>query len=79
MNKMTHSIQAGDFKARCLQLMDEVNEKHVSFTITKHGRPVAKLIPIDEKPVDLFGCMKNTVTIQGDIISSVDVSWEAEE
>lgn len=79
MNTITHSIQAGAFKAQCLQLMDEVNEKHIILTITKHGRPVAKLVPIDEKPVDFFGCMKNTVTIKGDIISPIDTNWEAEE
>ncbi|TAK76652.1 MAG: type II toxin-antitoxin system Phd/YefM family antitoxin [Gammaproteobacteria bacterium] len=77
--KTSYSIQAGNFKAKCLQLMDEVHDKHISITITKHGKPIAKLIPIDETPLDLFGCLKNTITIQGDITAPIDVSWEANE
>lgn len=77
MKKAAHSIQAGHFKAKCLQLMDEVNEKHISIVITKHGKAVAKLVPIDETPVNSFGCMKGTVTISGDIVSPIDVEWEA--
>lgn len=73
------SIPAGEFKAKCLQIMDEINEKHISIVITKYGKPVAKLVPIDETPADLFGCLKGTVTIQGDIISPIDTSWEANE
>jgi prevent-host-death family protein len=75
----THSIQAGAFKAKCLQLMDDVNEKHISITITKHGKPIAKLVPIDPSPQDFFGCLKDTVTITGDVISPIDVDWEADQ
>jgi prevent-host-death family protein len=79
MKQPTYSIQAGNFKAKCLQLMDEVHDKHISIIITKHGVPVAKLTPIDDTPVDFFGCLKNTVTIKKDITSPIDVSWEANE
>jgi len=79
MKGTTHSIQAGDFKARCLQLMDEVNEKHISFVITKHGRPVAKLMPIEETPVEFFGCLKNTLTLKKDILAPIDEEWEAQK
>lgn len=79
MKQATYSMQAGAFKAKCLQVMDEVNEKHISIIITKHGKPVAKLMPIDEEPVDFFGCLKNTVTIKHDIIAPIDVEWEANE
>ena len=72
-------IQAGDFKAKCLHLMDEVNEKHIRITITKHGKPIAQLVPIDETPVNFFGCLKNTVTIKGDITAPIDVKWESNE
>jgi len=79
MKATTLSIQAGDFKAKCLQLMDEVNEKHISIIITKHGKPVARLMPIDETPIDFFGCLKDTVTIKKDIIAPINVSWDANE
>jgi prevent-host-death family protein len=42
------SIQASAFKARCLALLDEVEATHRTFVVTKHGRPVARLVPLDE-------------------------------
>lgn len=77
MKQTTHTIQAGHFKAQCLQLMDEVKEKHVTITITKHGKPVAKLVPINESEEDFFGCLKGTATIKGDIVAPIDIEWEA--
>lgn len=69
-------IPAGEFKAKCLSLMKEVNKKHVSYTITKRGKPIAKIVPLDEEPINLFGCMKGTVTIQDDIIAPINVKWD---
>lgn len=43
-------IQASAFKARCLALLDEVESTHRAYVVTKHGRPVAKLVPIDDAP-----------------------------
>lgn len=76
--KPTHpSIQAGKFKAKCLQLMDEVNKKHISIIITKHGVPIAMLTPITDTPADFFGCLKNKITIQHDILDPIGDDWEA--
>lgn len=77
MKQTTQTLQAGKFKAQCLQLMDEVKEKHISITITKHGIPVAKLVPIEDSTEDFFGCLKGTATIQGDIVAPIDSEWEA--
>lgn len=80
MKTTSYEIGAGQFKAKCLQLMDEVMEKNISITITKHGKAVAKLVPIENKPSESsFGCLKGSVTIVGDIISPIDVAWEANE
>jgi prevent-host-death family protein len=55
-------IAAGVFKARCLDLMDRVRETGAEYVITKHGRPVAKLVPVvDTSRQSLFGSMKGTV------------------
>lgn len=55
-------VAAAEFKARCLELMDRVRESGVEYVVTKHGRPVAKLVPIAERrPQPLFGSMKGTV------------------
>ena len=78
MHKNLRHIPAGAFKAECLRLMDEVARRRVPIIITKRGKPVAKLVPIDERVPDVFGCMAGTVTIHGDIIEPIDVKWEAE-
>jgi len=41
-------MQASTFKARCLALLDEVHEHRTTIVVSKHGRPVAKLVPLDE-------------------------------
>jgi prevent-host-death family protein len=70
-------IAAGQFKAQCLQLMDQVQQTHEEIVITKHGRPVAKLVPIDEPHSSSFiGYMKGSVVVSGDIIAPVEEDWE---
>ena len=59
--------------------MDQVNETHIPIVITKHGVPIAKLIPIEEESISLFGLQKDSVVIQGDIISPLEESWDANE
>ena len=70
------TIGAGDFKARCLKLIDEVAETRHPLIITKHGKPVARLMPMPPKK-DLFGLMAGSVLYEGDIISPIDVEWDA--
>ena len=67
------TIPAGQFKARCLAIMDEVQAKHQAVVITKRGKPVAKLVPVEKEKDDIFGFMKGkgTVEIKGDIVSPV--------
>jgi prevent-host-death family protein len=71
-------VGAGEFKAKCLAIMDEVRETGEPYVITKRGVPVARLVPESPKPrrkKNIFGCMKDRMTIVGDI----DVSpWEEE-
>ena len=55
-------VAAADFKARCLDLMDRVRETGAEYVITKHGTPVARLVPVVDAPESpLFGSMKGTV------------------
>jgi prevent-host-death family protein len=64
------TIAAGAFKARCLSLMDEVKKKRQPLLITKHGKPVAKLVPVEGTEADpIFGFYKGKVTITGDIVA----------
>lgn len=70
-------IKASEFKAKCLQLMDEVNQTGKEIIITKNGKPVSKLVPIKKKPLSLFAAHQDEISITGDIISPLDIEWEA--
>lgn len=73
------SVNAAEFKARCLKLIDEVAATHEPLVITKRGKPMAKLVPIEcETPTSLFGYMKNTGQIRGDIVDVPHEPFAAE-
>jgi prevent-host-death family protein len=72
-------LPAGEFKAKCLSLMDEVMETGEEIIITKRGQPVARLVPaLPEKPTRIWGCREGTVEILGDIVASTGEEWDAE-
>jgi len=61
-------MPAGKFKAQCLAVMDEVQRKRHAVVITKRGKPVAKLVPVEALQDDIFGFMKGKIKIKGDIV-----------
>jgi len=69
----TKTIPAGEFKVHCLAIMDEVQAKRETVVITKRGKPVAKLVPVEKEKDDIFGFMKGKgkIEIKGDIVSPV--------
>ncbi len=71
------TIKASEFKAKCLQIMDEVAETGEPVIITKHGVPITELVPARRKPDKVFGAMRGSVTFMGDITSPVDAEWDA--
>ena len=71
----TRMIPAGEFKARCLKLMDEVAETGEELVVTKRGRPVVNLVPVQGKGKAFFGAMKGTATVHGDIIGPFFEEW----
>ena len=75
----SREVSAGDFKARCLALMDDVRDRGGEYVITKRGEPVARLVPVRTTRRFLRGSMKGTVKVLGDIISPLDEPWEALE
>lgn len=70
-------IPAGVFKARCLGLLDEVERERKEIVITKRGRPVARIVPVRPEPAVVFGRLKGTGRIVGDILSTGE-PWEAD-
>ncbi len=76
------TIAAGKFKAQCLALMDEVQAKREEIVVTKNGRPVAKMVPLDlpaeEDPLNAF-LFPGGVEILGDIMAPLYTDEEYEE
>ena len=72
------TIKASEFKAKCLQFMDEVNKTGEEIVITKHGKPVSILKPYKIIPATLFGLHKGKTTSHDDLITPLDVAWNAE-
>ena len=73
------TMPAGEFKARCLRVMEDVKKYRTPVVITKKGKPVAKLVPVDEPADDIFGCMAGTGKIVGDVEAPLlpAKSWNA--
>jgi prevent-host-death family protein len=76
MSMRSKTIPAGEFKAKCLALLDEVAKRGETLVVTKRGKPVAKLVPFDDQAStrDLIG----SVIAEGDLLSPVDEPWDAE-
>lgn len=72
-----HTIKASEFKAKCLALMDEVARTGEPVLVTKNGKPVAELRPHRPRPKSAFGVWKDRLVVKGDIISPIDVEWQA--
>ena len=70
-------VPAGEFKAHCLKLMDEIAEQGGELIITKRGKPVAKLVRAEEqkRSAEGFGWMHGTAQIRGDIIGPFHEEW----
>jgi prevent-host-death family protein len=70
-------VGAAEFKARCLELTDRVRETGAEYVITKHGKPVAKLVPYRaERPAGLFGALKGTVLRYERPLDPIDGDWD---
>jgi prevent-host-death family protein len=76
---MSRKIKASEFKAKCLSLLDKVDRSGEKLVVTKNGRPVADIVPHspDREGAGLLGLYKGRMEILGDIISPIDVEWEA--
>ena len=69
-------IAAGEFKARCLTLMEDVRSTREPLVITKRGKPVAKLVPADDDKDDFIGRLEGVFRVKGDIESPIE-GWES--
>lgn len=69
------TMGAAEFKQKCLSILDRVGPEGI--LITKHGRPVAKLVPVEASGAELIGSLAGKIRIKGDILST-GTAWDAE-
>ena len=62
-------MAAGSFKTNCLAVMDEVQARHETVVITKHGKPVAKLVPVNADTDEIYDFLAGKGVVTGDIVS----------
>ena len=69
------TLGAAKFKEQCLALLDQLDPE--GLVITKHGKPVAKLIPFERQSASMIGALRGKIEILGDVFST-GVSWDAD-
>ena len=70
-------IPAAEFKAKCLALLDEVAKTGLSLIVTKRGKPVVRIVPLEEEAApDLLGSVD--YASEQDLLSPVDEAWDAD-
>ena len=62
-------VAAGSFKTKCLAIMDDVQAKRETVVITKHGRPVAKLVPVNDDKDEIYNFLAGRGAVKGDVVS----------
>ena len=68
------TMNASKFKEQCLSLLDHLDPDGI--VITKHGKPVAKVIPIQSSCAHMIGALKGKIRIKGDVFST-GLEWDA--
>lgn len=71
-------MKASEFKARCLALLDEVAASHASIVITKHGKPVARVVPIGPQESNMIGSITLLADDDASYFSTGE-QWHAEQ
>ena len=69
------TIGAAKFKEQCLALLDRLDAE--GLIVTKHGKPVARVVPYDQQCADLIGSLKNKIKVRGDILTT-GLRWDAD-
>ena len=69
------TIGAAKFKEQCLALLDQLDAE--GLIVTKHGKPVARVVPYEQQCADLIGSLQHKIKIQGDILTT-GVRWNVD-
>ena len=69
------TIGAAKFKEQCLALLDRLDDE--GLVVTKHGKPVARVVPYDQQWGDMIGSLQHKIEVRGNILST-GVHWNAD-
>ena len=69
------TIGAAKFKEQCLALLDRLDAE--GLIVTKHGKPVARVVPYDQQCADLIGSLRHKIKVRGDILTT-GLRWDAD-
>lgn len=75
---MATKIAISQFKSHCLEIIEQLQANGNSIIITKRGKEVAQILPINTKKTSLFGMLKNKAEIKTDILNPIEETWDAE-
>jgi prevent-host-death family protein len=74
------TVGSAEFKARCLELVDHVKETRAEYVVTRHGRPVARLVPVDAPElVSPLGAMRGTVLAYDRPYEPAPATWSIDQ
>ena len=73
------TIKASEFKAKCLSLMDDVAQTGEEIVVTKNGKPVSRLVPVQTRPREVYGLHRDMWQLMDDLVEPLNESdWDAQ-
>ena len=75
-SNVVRNVAAGEFKAKCLALLDEVRDCGSELVVTKRGQPVARIVPMERSAAGRPS-LAHYVRFTGDVVSPIEADWEA--
>ena len=77
--KPSRSVTTTELKARCSEILRQVARRREPVVVTRRGRPIAEIVPSQERRETRFGFARGSIAIHGDIVAPLEVEWEAME
>ena len=79
---MPRRMKAAEFTAKCLEAVDRVARTGETLVVTERGKAVVRIVPaahrIVRRPTTLRGLLKGLIEVRGDVLSPIDVKWNAD-
>ena len=77
--RLAGSRPASEFKTHCLKLMEDVRKTRRQLIVTRHGRPIVRVVPCAEEVEPVFGFLKGTLTSYSYLTSPINEDWDAND